>query len=404
MAAIGEGVQIAITTSVIQRGRSGVGQYVLSLVRALMQQATRHEFTLFVLEEDVPLFAFAANAMRIVPVAETFRPPVRDIFWHQTRLPQLARRLGLNVLHTPSYRRMVAHAPCAKVATIHDLAPFRLAGKYDWRRMIYGRVVAKQLARRQDAVIAVSDSTAADIRQFFGIDGDRLVTVRNGIDHARFNLAGVADAPAEVSRRWGLDQPYFLFVSRLEHPGKNHVRLIAAYEQFRRSTGLAWTLALGGGDWHGAEVIRARAAASPYAADIRFLGFVPDDALPPLYQAAGAMVYPSLFEGFGLPPIEAMASGCPVICSRRGALGEVVGDAARIVEPEDEASISNALTEFAVAPEVRADWRIRGLGRAQLFSWADAAKHTLGTYHWAAAQRRPAVGRAAINPPLGLQQ
>lgn len=390
-------MQIGITTSVIQRGRSGVGQHVLALVRALLPHAAQHEFSLFVLEEDAPLFAFARDAMRIVPVAEKFRAAVRDILWHQTALPRLARRLGLDVLHTPSYRRMIARAPCAKVATIHDLAPFRLAGKYDWRRMIYGRVVAKQLARRQDAILAVSDTTAADIRQFFGVDAEKITTVRNGIDHARFNPAGAADAAAEVARRWKLEQPYFLFVSRLEHPGKNHVRLIAAYEQFRRATGLAWTLALGGGDWHGAEAIRARAAASPYAADIRFLGFVADADLPALYRAAGAMVYPSLFEGFGMPPTEAMACGCPVISSTRGALGEVVGDAARIVEPEDENSIAAALGEFASSAEVRAGWRRRGLEHARRFSWDDAAARTIEVYRRAASLRAPSAAGAVKN-------
>lgn len=391
-------MQIGISTSVIQRGRSGVGQYVLSLVRALLPHAGQHDFSLFVLEEDAPLFAFAKDAMRIVPVAEKFRAAVRDIFWHQITLPRLARKLGLDVLHVPSYRRMVAHAPCAKVATIHDLAPFRLAGKYDWRRMIYGRVVAKQLARRQDAIIAVSDTTAADIRQFFGIAAERITTVRNGIDHARFNQTGAAEAPAEVARRWKLEQPYFLFVSRLEHPGKNHVRLIAAYEQFRRETGLQWTLALGGGDWHGVEVIRARAAASPYAADIRFLGFVADADLPALYRAAGAMVYPSLFEGFGMPPTEAMACGCPVISSTRGALGEVVGNAARIVEPEDENSIAAALGEFASSAEVRAGWRERGLEHARGFSWDEGAAKTIEIYRRAAARR----GTATVNAPKKL--
>jgi len=395
-------VNIGISTSVIQGGRSGVGQYVLNLVRALRPHAARHEISLFVLEKDAPLFDFAAETMRIVPVEERFRAPVRDILWHQTRLPQIARRLGLDVLHIPSYRRMMAQAPCAKVATIHDLAPFRLAGKYDWKRMIYGRVVVKQLARRQDAVIAVSDTTAADIRRFFGLNAARIQTIHNGIDHSHFNESGAAEAPAEVARRWDLRQPYFLFVSRLEHPAKNHVRLMAAYEHFRRTTGSSWTLALGGGDWHGAEAIHARAAASPYAADIRFLGFVPDADLPALYQAAGAMVYPSLFEGFGLPPIEAMACGCPVICSTRGALGEVVGSAARIVDPEDELSISTALAEAAWLPEERQDWRRRGLEHAQRFSWAGAAVQTLEVYA-RAAQRRSRAVRDAAKPELCLQ-
>jgi hypothetical protein len=135
-------MNIGLSTSVMQRGRSGVAQYVLALVRALLPSAGRHRFTLFVLEEDWPLLAFASPAMELVAVPERFRPPLRDIFWHQAALPRLAARHALDVLHVPSYRRMLRAAPCALVATIHDLAPFHVAGKYDWARMFYGRVVA----------------------------------------------------------------------------------------------------------------------------------------------------------------------------------------------------------------------------------------------------------------------
>src|SRR5882724_8608681 len=156
-------MKIGLSTSVIQRGRSGVAQYVLALVRAFLPHTGEHEFTLFVLEEDLPLFEFAAPHLRLVPVPERFRPPMRDILWHQTALPQLARAHGLDVLHVPSYRRMLRARPCALVATIHDLAPFRFPGKYDWTRMLYGRVVARRLAHYQDEIIAVSKATADDI-------------------------------------------------------------------------------------------------------------------------------------------------------------------------------------------------------------------------------------------------
>jgi glycosyltransferase involved in cell wall biosynthesis len=143
---------------------------------------------------------------------------------------------------------------------------------------------------------------------------------------------------------------------------------------------------LGGSDWHGAEAIHARAAASPFAADIRFLGFVADAELPDLYRAAGAMVYPSLFEGFGLPPVEAMACGCPVISSTRGALGEVVSDAASIVEPEDPLSITAALTAMAQHDSLRSEFRERGLKNAARFNWEQTATQTIQVYRAAATQ------------------
>lgn len=388
-------MRIALTTSVIQRGKSGVGQYVLALTRSMLRHAGKHEFSLLVLEEDMPLFDFARDSMRLVPVAEKWRPAVRNIRWHQTVLPRLLREMRADVLHVPSYRRMLGTKPCALVSTIHDLAPFHVRGKYDLARMFYGRVVVKWLARRQDGIISVSTNTAVDIRSFFGIPLERQRVVLNGLDHQRFS-PGDGQAARDAARVChGLDEPFFLYVSRLEHPAKNHVRLIEAFNAYKAQTGSPWQLALGGSDWHGAEAIHAAAKASPFAEDIIFLGFIPDEVLPDLYRAAGAMVYPSLFEGFGLPPVEAMACGCPVISSTRGSLEEVVADAALKVDPDCVESITRALAAVSTNEALRSHLAARGLVNARRFDWDSNADRVLGVYAEAmqAAGRRRGVSR-----------
>ena len=382
-------MRIAISTSVIQRGHTGIAQYVFALVRALLPYTDRHQFHLLVLEDDLPLFEFARNHVRLVPVPESRRPALRNILWHQHRLPALALREGWNLLHVPSYRRLLWTRPCTVTATIHDLAPFRVPHKYDPLRMFYGRVVVRHLARRQDAVIAVSENTAADLRTCFGLPDPRLHVIHNGLDHERFSVGHRDAAVAFARHRFGLDQPFFFYVSRLEHPAKNHVRLIAAFDAFRRATRIPWLLAFGGSDWHGAEVIRAAAAASPYAHDIRFLGFVADSDLPDLYRAAGACVYPSLYEGFGFPPVEAMASGCPVISSTRGALAEVVADAAECIEPLDVPDIVNALRTVASDDARRKQLVAAGLANAQRFRWDRCARATLDVWTRTATARAP---------------
>lgn len=373
-------MKIALSSSVIQRGKTGVAQYVLALTRALKQHASAADFHLLVLEEDVPLFDFAKDRMKIIPVPERWRPAVRNIWWHQRVLPKWLGENQIDVLHVPSYRRMLFRAPCRLVSTIHDLAPFHVKKKYDLARMIYGRVVVKHLARRQDALIPVSTNTAQDVERFFGVPVEQQHVILNGIDHQRFQPGNATTAQALAMQRWRLDKPFFLYVSRIEHPAKNHTRLIEAFNYFKQATGSPWQLVLARSDWHGAEHVHAAAKSSPHAQDIRFLGFVEDAALPDLYRAASAMVYPSLFEGFGLPPVEAMASGCPVISSTRGALEEVVDHAAEIVNPVDVLDITHALQNVACNPERRHQLVQAGLDNARRFDWNENAKRVMEVY------------------------
>lgn len=372
---------VGISTSVIQKGKSGVARYVMALVEGLLPYASDHRFILFVLEKDRPLFAFAEGQMTIVTVSERYRPPVRDILWHQTVLPRLARLYRLDVLHVPSYRRMLSRAPCATVATIHDLAPFRLAGKYDWMRMFYGRVVARRLAHRQDRIIAVSEQTAADLERFFNLWGKRVTVIPNGINHQAFRPGDAGAAKQWVARKTGLAKPFFLYIARFEHPAKNHVRLVEAFDRFKAGTKSPWQLVLGGGDWHGSEQIHERIRESPYREQIRVLGFVADADLPQWYRAADLFVFPSLFEGFGLPPLEAMACGCPVLSSTRGALAEALGDAAITVDPEDSAELQQRMTQLAGDEAWRAHLRTAGLDQARKFAWERTAAATLDIYN-----------------------
>lgn len=373
-------MRIGISTSVIQRGQTGVAQYLFALIRALIHAGAEHRFVLFVLEDDLALFKFAEGCVELVAVPERHRPPVANILWHQTTLPGLVGKHRIDVLHVPSYRRMLWPRPCPLVATIHDLAHFKIARKYDSARMFYGRTIAPRLARRQHRIIAISENTARDLMAIFRLPRRQIRVVHNGLEHDRFFPGSPELARAAVGGRYGLRRPYFLYVARLEHPAKNHVRLIGAFDAFKTATRSDWQLVLAGRDWHRAEAIHGAIRASASASDIACLGFVADEQLPDLYRAAGAFVYPSLFEGFGMPPVEAMACGCPVISSSRGSLGEVVGEAAAIVDPEDVASVANQLGRVFRDASFREQLRGAGLARARNFDWARTARETLDVY------------------------
>jgi glycosyltransferase involved in cell wall biosynthesis len=368
----------------IQRGKTGVAQYLFGLLHGFEQRIRDEQFTVFVLQDDLPLFAPFESTLRLVPVAERYREPLKNIRWHHQSLPGLVREHRLDVLHIPSYRRLLWQRPCPLVATIHDLAPFRVPDKYDWKRMFYGRVVVRWLAWRQDRIIAVSQNTANDLARFFRLSPNRIQVIHNGLDHQRFSPGPPERAKHWAKKRFGLETPFFLYVARLEHPGKNHLRLISAFEQFRARCHLPWQLVLGGSDWHGAEAVHTAIGRSPQCQQIRSLGFIPDQELPELYRAADAFIYPSLYEGFGLPPIEAMACGCPVISSTRGSLAEVIGNAALTVDPENVSDIAEKMVALATGAASSKALRSDGLAHAKKFDWTRTASETVGVYEQAA--------------------
>jgi len=391
-------MRIGISTSVIDRGHTGIGQYLLALLRVYAANPGPHHFVLFILQDELPLFDFARQCMTLVPVAESYRPPVKNIFWHQRILPGLARAHHLDVLHTPSYRRMLWSRPCALVATIHDLAPFHVPAKYDWKRMFYGRAVARRLARRQHQIIAISQTTADDLAKYFG-QTENVTVVPNGVDLQRFSPGPPGVARAVVAQRFGLHDPYFLYVARLEHPGKNHIRLIQAFNELKSERPMNWRLVLAGSDWRGADAIHAAVRQSPFANEINCLGFVPDDDLPFLYRGAEVVVCPSLYEGFGLPVLEAMACARPVISSNRGALAEVAGSAAILFDPEDPSALKRQLARLTGDDSLRKELSVAGLAQARKFDWQTTAKRTIETYVRAASQvKGQAAGYSVLHP------
>ena len=374
-------IRVALSVSVIQKGRSGVASYVFGLLDGMRDIDVPVDITLLGLEEDRPLFDKWLDRCHWFPVPETYRPAVRNVLWHQTTLRGVLRSEKIDVLHIPSYRRIVARPPCPQVVTIHDCAAFAVKGKYDAARMLYGKYVVRRLARQADVVTTVSHATASDVTRYFGLKPESIHVIWNGINHSVFRPLD-KETVSGVLHILHQHNPYFVYLARLEHPGKNHLRLIEAFEKYcLQNPGSEHDLLFGGADWHGAEVIHERIAASPLRERIRCLGFVDKNHLPALYAGAVALVYPSLFEGFGLPPVEAMACGCPVICSGCGSLAEIVSGAAEIIDAESPESMAAAMQLVAENTGKRQALTQKGLARASEFSWEHSARAVWQLYN-----------------------
>jgi len=362
-------MKVLLSAGMIQGGRSGVGRYVIALSEALVREQPGVDLHVAGLDADRGLFPWLPAA-RWISIPASMAGGVANLWWHQMSLNGVLRRLKLDLVHIPSYRRMLWHCALPQVATIHDCAPFILRDKYDFARGFFGRVVVPAIARRVQRVIAVSETTAKDVVHFMRVPAANVTAVPNGIDHQLFQPPAAA-AVAAFRQRNQLQQPFFLYVARLEHPAKNHLRLIRAFEAVASSGGFSGQLVLPGAPWHGSEVIARAVAASPFRGRIRLTGFVDNAELPLWYAAAEALVFPSLMEGFGLPLLEAQACGTRIACADATSLPEVAGPAGMLFDGRDESSIAAAMTRLATMDATeRRRLEQAGTAWAARFTWS----------------------------------
>ncbi|MCZ7569698.1 MAG: glycosyltransferase family 4 protein [Ardenticatenaceae bacterium] len=370
-------MRIGIEATALHGVRSGVGTYTLNLLWHLWQSpaGSCHEWLLF---SNRPLTLNGYDPGDRARVVGNYQFRYQSL-WRQALLPF--------ALH--AYRPAVCHftnlmaplwAPCPMVVTIHDLT-LKLMPHYHpvRRRTVMGPLLAPS-ARQAARIIAVSETSKRDIVAFLGVADEKISVI--------YEAAGPAFRPrpaaevAQVLGRLSLDQPYILYVGTIE-PRKNLVRLVRAFAHLR-AEGRCERLVLAGAlGWDYAPLF-AEIERLGLGDAVIHLGFVPQDELVVLYNGAAVFVFPSLYEGFGLPPLEAMACGTPVITSTTSACAELATDAALLVDPTDELAIAEALRQVLTDSDLAADLRQRGLARVAAFSWEQTAEQTLAVYEAAA--------------------
>lgn len=369
--------------------KSGMSRYVSSLIAQFASIADDDSIEILAHQSASSEYMAGANSdnVKSVSVAERLANPLLNVAWHQVSLPALCRRRGYDVLFLPAAsRRTPFWSPCPTIGTVHDLSPFHVSGKYDQARSFYQTRVLPVLLRRLTHIIAISDSTKRDIQQYIGVPDERITVIHHAADSGLFYPRDREDAMNSV-RSYGIRAPYVIYTSRIESPGKNHLRLIHAFEKLKRQEAIPHQLVLAGSDWHGAEEVHKTAAASPYSEDILLTGFVHGRDLPSLYCGADLMVFPSLFEGFGLPILEAMACGVPVACSNLSSMPEIAGDAAVLFDPLDIESIACGMFSILASEEKSAALSRKGQDRASEFNWEKTARMTLEVIHSVVEER-----------------
>ena len=348
---------------------AGVHQYIYHLLGNLGQTEDGFRYTALAGEGRLPAHA--------APVVTRSRWPTGQVLarivWEQCLQPGILRRIQADLAHGPVFIGPL-RAPCPVVLTIHDLSFIRFPTLFRPSNRLYLTVFARLSARRARRLIAVSRHAASEATQLLGVPAERIDVVHNGVDPSFRPLS--AKAVAAYRKQEGLPEKYLLHVGTLE-PRKNLVRLVEAFGRVHDSE-MCLVLA-GGKGWYYNEVF-AKVEELQLGSSVIFAGYVPNGELPLLYNGAFSLVYPSLYEGFGLPVLEALACGTPALTSTSSSLPEVAGDAALVVDPNDVDEIAGGMRRLMADETLRQELRERGLTRAQQFSWRRTAQETARVY------------------------
>lgn len=363
-------------TPAVHQG-AGIGRHTRGLVQALAPLATGHNVSLLVFGRGPqPIQSPPSLPVRVSPVPNRWL----TIAWQRLQLPLPVEWLsGATDLYHASDFVLPPLRRARSVLTVHDLSFLTVPEHADaGLRRYLSRVVPRSVARA-DRILADSVSTRNDLVQLLGVDPTRITVVYPGVE-PRFQPQQDAAVIARVRTRYSLgEQPFILGVGTLE-PRKNWPGLIRAWTRLREHTGLPHRLVLAGGKGWLADGIFAAAAASPCRDDIVFTGFVDDADLPALYSAAATFAFPSWYEGFGIPVVEALACGTPVVCANNSSLPEAAGNAALLVAADDETALARALQRLLEDHTLRAKLRTAGFAQAARFTWTAAAATLWAAY------------------------
>jgi glycosyltransferase involved in cell wall biosynthesis len=354
----------------------GIGTYIQGLLGEFTRLGMPEELVVY-RSPDAEVPAVLEAAAGIHWRLEAARPYSLAELW---RLAAQARRDRVQLFHAPHYV-CPPWLSCPAIVTIHDLIHLRFPGRRGGPLApLYARVMLRLAVRRAARVIAVSDSTRRDLEDWLGARRERIRVIPNGVTALFRPAAAGADIEAGLAKL-GVAPPYWLFVGN-PLPHKNVGRLLEAFAGLPAAAG---PLVLAGVRPAGQPALDRAIQTRGLRGRVILLAPVPESALALLYQGATALVIPSLWEGFGLPALEAMACGTPVVASNRGGLPEVVGDAGVLVDPTNVDALRAALYNLAVDLPLRAALRAAGLARARAFSWRHAAEATVGVYREALA-------------------
>ena len=372
----GDLVKIGMDTFACDGGKSGVGMYLTQFLKRI-PPSEEALFELFgwgydryAYSEVAPNFEFIQQCMvngRLV-----------NSLWHLLKYPEFSSQRKYNACFFPAAHRRLPHSsPCPTIGVVHDMSAYWSARKTREYLKTIKRIILPNSLRKLDRIIAVSEWVKQELVDLAHVKENRIEVVPNGIDHGAFYPRQRNEESVLLIQPFSFRRPYVLCVSRIDHPIKNHIRLIKAFGIFKEKTKFPHRLVFAGGDTNKAGKVHKAAAASKWRSDIFFTGHFPIKSLPELYAGADFVVFPSIYEGFGMGAVEAMASGVPVLCARAASLPETSEHAALYFDPYNVDDMADRMITISTESSIYNECRRLGLERAKAFSWDRCVDRTL---------------------------
>ena len=351
----------------------GIGEYIRNLIENLTKIDKENQYILFGKENDLEICKINQENFSF----QVVKAPLFSLS-EQIVLPFEIKKNRLDIFHTPHFN-IPLFSSVKRVVTIHDLIPLIFPGVYtSWPARTYYRLMNAQAARRARKIIADSENTKRDLLKFFRLPKERIEVIYGAVSE-RFKPVNDVKSLEKIGKKFNITKKFLLYVG-LRKPHKNLVSLIKVLEILRRKMDFDIQLVMVGKEDARFTQVEETAKELDLVEEVLSLGEVSNEDLVLLYNAAQVFVFPSLYEGFGLPPPEAMACGTPVISSNTSSLSEVLGDAAILIDPNDTNKWAEKIREVLTNENLRKELKQKGLERVKRFSWERAAQDTLRVY------------------------
>ncbi|MBN1384727.1 MAG: glycosyltransferase family 4 protein [Elusimicrobia bacterium] len=370
-------MRIGINARYLQKETSGIINYLLNLILNLKKIDKESKYTLFFgNDKPIPAEVLGDNFRSDIPRMPT-NSQIMRVLWEHLYLPLTIKKLKIDIFHEPSFIAPV-FKKCPTVITIYDLAFLYYPECFTRRNVMYFKAMLTGSINKADAIIAISENTKRDIINHFKVHPDKIKVIYGGVD-SFFRIVSDAEKISHIKKKFNINRSYILNVSLIS-PRKNLISLLKSFKRLKEDKNIDCQLVIAGEKgWRYKDIFKTVSSLNLDDSTV-FTGCVSNEELLHLYNNAMLFAYPSLYEGFGLPVLEAMACGCPVVASNTSSIPEVCADAAMLVDPENIDDLTGAIYKMITEDSVKQVYKKKGLERIKCFLWKETAQETLYVY------------------------